>query len=327
MAVNSVSSVNPIGFIVPKSKTIQFSLDSGVYDVVYSPASSNLFAVASSINYIFNNGSGVFTVPSSGTVQFQNTNANYDMAVYLIANNSLTKTVTSLTLDTISTTSTYTQTGLAVKMIIIGGGSSGGRAGNNGPNSGGSGGAGGRLLFQTGVALPGNVPVVIGAGGPGGDGAPIAGGASSFGALSSNSQPFVASGGNPGQGFPTTAPQSGLPGSAGTPGESVVVPTGMTALIPGLSPFAGGLAGAGAAGPGGAGLGGGIAAGGGGGGGGITPAPFTGQWRGGTGGGGGGGVPGGNGAAGTGPYNPSTWASYPTPNSGAGGQGRIYILR
>lgn len=213
-----------------------------------------------------------------------------------------------ITADVITSSTTYTQTGAAV-VVLVGGG----QAGTQVPGGGAPGGTGGRggnyRVINT--FLPGNAPVVVGAGGlnPGG-----LGGDSSFNGIST-------SGGVQGGAGAPGGIGPGQVGLTGTPGQSTIDSYGATTslALPGITvgaAGAGGSVGPGA-GLGGAG-GGGFVAGGGGGGSSFPPPPNA---PGGPGGGGGGGgyFAGGGGSPGT----PGKVGGV----GGSGGAGGVIIFR
>lgn len=235
------------------------------------------------------------------------------------------------TVDTITSTGTYTGTGSALVLLV--GGGQGGAIGGKPPSQfagsgGGAGGNGGSMAYYYFDQLPGSAPVVIGSGGiaPGG-----AGGDSFFNSLPSNSGPtsITETGRGGGQwGSPTGNGETlferrnnfngSLPGSM----ISFIDTIQQNFAIPGISAGGGGgtFPGPGASATGGA--GGGVMSGGGRGGpSASTPPPGSQSSPGGGGGGGGGGVPGSPGATGVIPWN------NPGAAGGAGGAGRVWVYR
>jgi len=163
----------------------------GGYTITTSPANSQ-------INITFSNATDVLleTITTSGTVSFsigQDATQVYLQSRSNIANTTVTITYTaenvsgaiiSGTLDTVTTTSTYNQTGFLFPVVVSGGGAGGGSdPSNRGGSGGGGGGIAGKLVY-TNTATS----ITIGSGGvgrtntiDGGSGNP--GGASSFGNL------------------------------------------------------------------------------------------------------------------------------------------------
>lgn len=331
MAVDNISSEKQvIGFVLTGSSIKKTNLKSGVYQITYVPKDQTLDAITLEASYSLTDGFGSIVVASDQDVSFANLSLENDVAIIINPLNSVIQTLSALTLDTITTSSTYTQTGAAARVLVIGGGYSG-VVNGAGPfitappgyppaaptvMRGGGGGRGGDIAIYDSVPLPGSIPVSVGSGAPGGYRyTPAAGGTTTFGSLSS-------SGGEEG----------GLQGGGGLSGNLISLPGGTGESAPtkvraSLSdytpgPFSGGAGGAKAysqfSPPANGGAGGGIAAGGGGGGGGSTyPAnPFA---RGGGGGGGGGALPG------------SAGGKAPSPGfmapAGAGGSGGVFVLR
>lgn len=113
------------------------------------------------------------------------------------------------TLDTITATGTYTETGYGYALIVAGG-----RAGGNAyfdglQYQGGAGGASGGVIGPHSVVLTGSMPVVIGAGGTGGGGA--AGGNTTFAG-------YTATSGGTGSGGQSAISANGKPVVFGTTG-------------------------------------------------------------------------------------------------------------
>lgn len=277
-------------------------------------------------------------------------NTRYNMMVYGAAGSTfmleriryMNSFSTTGTVDTITTTGTYTGTGSGI-VFVVGGGNGGnvGSTGGPGPGPGGTGGQGGNWAFYYFDSLPGSAPVVIGSGGAANGGA---GGASSFNSLPSavpapSAWPGGRGGGtwgspgNGGEPFANRAIASG-PFSPGAPAIIANFANTVPVTFSTITPLSGGSGGTNlgpntptptnyAPGGGGGGL---ISGGGRGGNGGITPptspplAPNQ-VGAGGGGGGGGGGVPGSPGLPAP-SYGPG-----PGGNGGAGGAGRVWVYR
>ena len=273
MAVNTTSTpeIN-LCFLIPANSLRSVFLKKGVYAITSTPNQS--ITVESSLGFFsIVSGVGSFIINSDQNVLIANPSSSIPMQVFLSLIRAEVVTPNTLTLDTISTTSTYTQTGTALKVLVIGGGQGGG--GYSTP-AGGRGGAGGRHAYAQNVTLPGNVSTVVGGGGagagPGDNSVPgNFGGDSSFGSITtapSNPAAVAAVAGG------------SAPGGTGSPSESVIIPTGMAVIIGG--PYTGGASR----------VGGGILAGGGAGinnersgGGGRVPVGHCGIWQNGGGGG------------------------------------------
>lgn len=260
MAVNDISTELPTLAFLLTSSASYINLKQGMYALTYSPPSATVTLTLQepSRTNVYTGGYAILINTTTSNVVFESSVVNTEFFLSPIASNVAAQTSFS-SLEFISTSGTYTQTGIAYKLAVI----SGGTAGTNGNQPGGP---GGRLLVTSGTSLPGSVPVTVGAGGvaPGG-----AGGVTSFGSVSSSS-PLA------------TIANGGGPGGAGTPGDAQVQSTGsiMAPLLSPYGPFAGGGGGTGF---GSGGAGGGAFAGGGGGAGGFQSTPEAG-------GGGGGGA-------------------------------------
>jgi len=196
----------------------------GVYTITASPTSSNVYITFWSGNTIIGT-----TTTVSGTITYnlgtaadliyaESSGASTNVTFTLVANAAIVSGVSG-TLDTLTSSQTYTQTGKAYVVVVGGGGGGMGQMfGNTGL---GSGGGGGGLNAQA-VNLTGNTTVTIGArgnAGTGGNGAPSvvanAGGATSFGSITAN-------GGGPGgretgqgNGGSYGGTPSGRPGTSG----------------------------------------------------------------------------------------------------------------
>lgn len=172
-----------------------FTVPKGVYTIQTSPSTS--IAV---VDFWSGNTYIGTTKTTSGTVTYNlgtaadliyvtvNT-ADTNVTLTLVANATIVSGLSG-TLDTLTTTQTYTQTGKAYAVIVGGGG--GGMGNMFGNNVGGGGGGGGGLL-ATPVYLNGSTSVVIGAAGNAGTGGnpnpntnANAGGATSFGGFTAN---------------------------------------------------------------------------------------------------------------------------------------------
>lgn len=202
-------------------KTVIQTFNPGVYQISVSPSSS--IAI---VQFISGSTWIGQTTTSSGTI-------NYNLAtaadrIYVQSNNvgdvvtvNLTASVPvansiSGTLDTITSSGTYSQTGL-LWVLAIGGGGGGGGA-RNGYGSGGGGGATGAMSMYFGN-VSSSTSVTIGTGGAGGaiQGLGTAGGTTSFGTYA------VAIGGEGGN-WPG-GPGGGVSVPSGTSSGTVVVPS------------------------------------------------------------------------------------------------------
>lgn len=267
--------------------------------------------------------SGVTDVAVSGlTFFYLNSNTANTTVLFTRTSNYASRVQTGV-LDVVTSTSTYTEAGTGIVMLI-GGGSGGSVGGNFSPSSppftttwggpGGAGGAGGRVSFGGAIALPGSLPITVGAGGgqqPNNQTAPslaVNGGDSSVGVYNTASGTFNY-GGNGGDSGKPPIPHSPGPGPAGSANPSSTRAS---------TEFGVAFGSGGGASPinSGAGGGGGRAASGGGGGGGAGGPARSG---GGGGGGGGGWNSGNSGGAGV-PLGPGGAA-------GTGGNGAVCILR
>jgi hypothetical protein len=170
----------------------------GVYTMTTSPNTSQAtvtFYNATSIIYETTTTSGTvtFNLGTAATGIYLSTNTGTDVVVSIaLTSNSLTGTSLSGTLDTITSTSTYNQTG-QLYVVAYGGGGSGGCGYNNDGNGGGGGGGAGPQggLVYTNSATS----ITIGAEGAGrgqNQQTGIAGGSTTFGNL------FTSSGGGAG---------------------------------------------------------------------------------------------------------------------------------
>ena len=194
----------------------------GVYTITASPTSSNVF-----VNFWSGDTLIGSTTTVSGTITFnlgtaadliyaESTGANTNVTFTLVANSAIVSDVSG-TLDTLTTSQTYTQTGKAY-VVVVGGGGGGlgqmfGNQGRGGP------GGGGGLNAQPTV-LSGSTVVTIGTAGTagtGGNGAPSvvanAGGATSFGSITANGgsggSPYNGSNAGTSGGTPSGRPGSG----------------------------------------------------------------------------------------------------------------------
>lgn len=172
-----------------------FAVAKGVYTITTSPSSA--IAV---IDFWSGNTFIGTTRTTSGTVTYNLgtaadliyvtvDTANTNVTMTLVANAAIV-TGLSGTLDTLTTTQTYTQTGKAY-VVVVGGG--GGGMGNMFGNFGSGCGGGGGGLLASPVTLNGSTSVVIGAGGTAGTGGnptpnvnANAGGTTTFGTLTAN---------------------------------------------------------------------------------------------------------------------------------------------
>jgi hypothetical protein len=192
---------------------------SGVYTISVSPTTSTAFVeFISGTTYIGNtttiSGSVTFNLGTAADKVFiQSSGASDVVTVNLVASAPVYENISG-TLDTITASGTYSQTGLLWVMAIGAGGGAGG--GNGGGYIGGSGGgAGGMAIYYGNVAAP--TAVTIGAIGTGGsNGASgTAGGTTSFGSLA------VATGGAAGRGGSVGNPTD-TAGGVGTTGNTLI---------------------------------------------------------------------------------------------------------
>lgn len=283
-------------------KKVLGSFNSGVYQISVSPASSTAIVQ-------FVNGSTWIgqTTTSSGSINFnlassadrilvQSNNVGDVVTVNLIATVPVSSSISG-TLDTITTTGTYNQTGLLWVLAFGGGGGGGGGKQNYAAPSGG-GNSGDLAMFYGNVTT--STTVTIGANGTGGaaNSGGTAGGLTSFGTYA------IAKGGN-GGGLPDGP--SGGTASGTSAGTFTVASSGGVQANP-FRAVKDGTTGAGASGQSGAGYGSGIGTGGSGAtGGGVNAGNATGY-----GAGGGGGATNNGSSPGAG---------------GAGTQGVVYVLR
>ncbi len=171
------------------------SLSKGVYQITTSPTSSVAVVDFWSGNTYIGSAttiSGTVTynlATSADTIYFTTTSNSTNITITLVANAAIVAGVSG-TLDTLTNSQTYTQTGKAYVLVVGGGG---GGMGSMFGNFGQGGGGGGGGLLASPYLLTGNTSVVIGAGGtPGTGGNPNpnisanAGGATVFGNLTAN---------------------------------------------------------------------------------------------------------------------------------------------
>jgi hypothetical protein len=160
----------------------------GVYTMTTSPNTTQVTATfynATSNVYeaVTSSGTITFNLGSAATGVYLRTDSGTDVVVSIgLTSNSLSGTSLSGTLDTITTTSTYNQTG-QLYVVAYGGGGSGG-CGSNNDGNGGSGGGGGNLTGKI-VYTNAATSVTIGAGGAATNDQAngIAGGTTNFGNL------------------------------------------------------------------------------------------------------------------------------------------------
>jgi hypothetical protein len=173
------------------------AFSAGVYTMTTSPNTTQVTATfydGTSIMYETTTISGTitFNLGTAATGVYLKTDSGTDVVVSIgLTSNSLSGTSLSGTLDTITTTSTYNQTG-QLYVLAFGGGGSGGCGSNNDGNGGGGGNGSnpsGKILY-TNTAIS----ITIGAQGAAssGQGVGLAGGTTSFGNL------VTSSGGNGG---------------------------------------------------------------------------------------------------------------------------------
>jgi hypothetical protein len=281
-------------------KTVVQTFNAGVYQISVSPASSTAI-----VQFISGSTWIGQTTTSSGTINYnlasaadkiyvQSNNVGDVVTVNLVASVPVSASVSG-TLDTITSSGTYTQTGL-LWVLAIGGGGGGGKQNYSASGAGGESGA---LAMYFGN-VTGSTTVTIGAAGTGGspNNGGGAGGLTSFGTYA------VAKGGNGG-----ALPDGPAGGTAtGTNSGTVVVPSSGGVLTNEFRAVKNGTTGAGAGGKAGAGYGSGIGTGGSGANeGGQTAGSGTGY-----------GAGGGGGSSNNG-QSPGT--------GGAGSPGVIYVLR
>lgn len=190
------------------------NVDSGVYTITVSPTSSTaIVSFVSGTSFIgtttTSSGSIVYNLATPATtVYIQSNNANDVVTINLTASAPV-NTALSGTLDTITTSGTYTQTGLLWVLAIGGGGGGSGFGTINANQMGCGGGAGGLAMFYGNVT--GSTTVTIGSAGTGGalNNAGTSGGTTSFGSYA------VATGGG-GAGLNSIYPGIGGTGTTGT---------------------------------------------------------------------------------------------------------------
>jgi hypothetical protein len=207
-STSSISAYN----VTATSPNIFYSFD----NTVITAGVYRFTCVSSTIATIyFYNGSTLLTtaVTSSGTVDVNLSTAPTKVAFFTDTGSSILITFTFLasplsssangTVDTLTTSQTYTQIGPALVVVVGGGGAGGGTNSTYGGYRGGGGASGG--VQSSPYTLTGNTPVTIGSAGNGTLGnSGNDGGATIFGNLTSNG----GGGGNPYEGN----------GTAGTPG-------------------------------------------------------------------------------------------------------------
>jgi hypothetical protein len=172
-----------------------FTVAKGVYTITTSPTSAVAVVDFWSGNTFLGQ-----TRTTSGTVTYNLGTAadliyvtvdtgNTNVTLTLVANSAIVSGISG-TLDTLTSTQTYTQTGKAYAVIVGGGG---GGMGNMFGNNGGGGGGGGGGLLATPITLTGSTAVTIGAAGIAGTGGnpnpnvnANAGGATTFGNFTAN---------------------------------------------------------------------------------------------------------------------------------------------
>jgi hypothetical protein len=231
------------------------ALPTGIYKI------SHLDNTTPTCNVEFMNGQTVIgsTATVSGTISFNLSTACTSIRVYTTSGTNLLVSIektadavtiaASGTIDTLTTSQTYNQTG-ELYVVIVGGGGGGGRNNSNPSNTGvGGGGSGGvqnvREVFNTSSV------VTIGNGGNGAATGTVpasgnAGGATSFGNYTSNGGAGGAGGGR----FDTLGGAGGTPGGGqggsrdGTPGQNGVASTASSYpyLVSGTTGGGGGVA-------------------------------------------------------------------------------------
>lgn len=223
------------------SATFTPFLPAGIYRITCVSTTNATFAFYDANNNILAN-----TVTSSGTVDVNLATASSSFNYYINTGTSIAITISRVasalpsitvsgTLDTITTTQTYTQQGRGMALIV-----GGGFAGGVGyfPGVGGAGGPSGQMVVSY-VSLPGSVPVVIGSGGVGygifTPAAPATGGTTSFGAITSaggvvgsggSGGPSVPGAGSASPSFPMITPGTTGGGGCGRSGGPTGVWTG-----------------------------------------------------------------------------------------------------
>jgi len=222
----SISTINASTVTVTSANTLyesSVSLPTGIYTITCASGTIT--------NVDFLAGSSIITsaVTSSGTVQinlataatkvrlYTNTGSNILVTFTKVAN-ALTGTAISGTLDTITTTSTYTGTATNGAFAVLVGG------GGNGQNGiyGGPGGGSGAICYGP-VTLTGSMSVVIGSGTSAGG--TSAGGTSTFAGWSAGGGSYGGSASPAPGGTATGAPnnQNGAQGNAGANGSSTTL--------------------------------------------------------------------------------------------------------
>jgi len=224
----SASALNADSYTVPEALRrykIVKNFDAAVYTITTSPPTSD-----ATITF-FNSSSTLSTSTVSGTITYNlataatgafvhiNTSTNIVVTINKVAA-AISGTELSGTVDTITSTSTYNQTGQLYVLAVGAGGGGGGSYSGNAWNYGGWGGGYG---FQTGSTIIANGPtsVTIGAQGNGGNYASAgnAGGSTTFG------NTITALGGQPGDYASGGGGTGGRGGSSGSNGQAGPVAT------------------------------------------------------------------------------------------------------
>ena len=202
------------------------SLSAGIYTITcvsstiakvdFFTSNSTLLTTATTVS-----GSVTISIASAVTKVGIWTNTGSSVAVSLALTGQSISAAYNGTLDTITATQNYNQTGAMYVVVVAGGGGGGGGAGTNAggltAGAGGGGGVTGGFVYTNGVTLitvgaAGNAGAASGAYGVGN--AAGAGGSSSFGAT------YVATGGTGGSGVNGSSQNNGGSGTAGGPGTS-----------------------------------------------------------------------------------------------------------
>jgi hypothetical protein len=230
---SSSSSPNAYSATIPltnqKYNVVQ-SFSPGAYTITTSPSSSQ-----ATVNFYNSTSVTADTVTISGTVTYLLSSAatgayiqtSGDPAVVVtitLVAGSLTPSTLSGTLDTITTTSTYNQTGKLYVLAFGGGGSAGGYQSTYGSGGGGSG-------YQTAKIVYANGPtsITIGAGGTTNGQNGNSGGTTNFGNLVSASGGGGASGPNAGGGAGNGSNSSTPPGNGSFgPNASAIIASVIT---------------------------------------------------------------------------------------------------
>lgn len=221
MAVDGVrSKLQPSIALVIDSNiaTTTTEVAKGFYSVSYVPATAFVSILSSGSNQTISGGNGLFVHKESGPITFQSNFIGVQIILY--STDVEVVSLTSNTVESIYSSGTYTNTGNA-RVCVIGGGNSGTATYVK------AGGVGGGARGGT-IALPGSVPVTIGAGGaappPDGWYGSNGGGSTTFGSITAPG----GAGGGPGSGAVPAGPF--VPG---VPGEATLAPTGFLNYLSG----------------------------------------------------------------------------------------------